>query len=168
MATAKKAPAKKAAPKKTTTAKKANQDVTAKIRARIEELAATAQERAKDAAERATEVSKTAVEFNRENVGALVESGKIAAKGAQELGKTNVKYGRENLTEASRVLKEVFSAATPRDFFEKQADYMRSNLDRVMDQTSNNADAVTKIAGKAYQPIADRVSEIRKELKKAA
>jgi hypothetical protein len=25
-----------------------------------------------------------------------------------------------------------------------------------------------KLAGKAYQPIADRVSEIRKELKKAA
>jgi hypothetical protein len=49
-----------------------------------------------------------------------------------------------------------------------QADFMRSSLDRVMDQTSNNMDAVTKLAGKAYQPIADRVSTIRKEIQKAA
>ncbi|NCN83738.1 MAG: phasin family protein [Sphingomonadales bacterium] len=139
-----------------------------KLGSRFETMTADAQARAKAAADRAVALSKNAVEFNRENVETLIESGKIAAKGAQEIGKTNVKYTRENFVEASRALQGLFSVATPKDMFEKQADYVRSGLDRVMDQTSNNADAVVKLAGKAYQPIADRVSEIRKELKKAA
>jgi phasin family protein len=139
-----------------------------KLGSRFEKLTAGAQARAKEAADRAVALSKNAVEFNRENVESLIESGKIAAKGAQEIGKTNVKYTRENFVEASRALQGLFSVATPKDMFEKQADYVRSGLDRVMDQTSNNADAVVKLAGKAYQPIADRVSKIRKELKKAA
>ena len=146
------------------TAKKAAK----KLGSRFENLTADAQARAKAAADRAVALSKTAVEFNRENVETLIESGKIAAKGAQEIGKTNLKYTRENFVEASRALQGLFSVATPKDMFEKQADYVRSGLDRVMDQTSNNADAVVKLAGKTYQPIADRVSEIRKELKKAA
>ncbi len=135
---------------------------------RFEKLTATAQERAKIAADRAVEVSKSAVEFNRINVETLIETGKITAKGAQEIGKTNMKYTRENFVEASRALQGVFSVTTPKDLFEKQADYLRNGMDRVVDQTSNNMDAVTKLAGKAYQPIADRVSTIRKELKKAA
>ena len=135
---------------------------------RFEKLTADAQTRAKAAAERAVALSKNAVEFNRENVETLIESGKIAAKGAQEIGQTNLKYTRENFVEASRALQGLFSVATPKDLVEKQADYVRSGLDRMMDQTSNNADAVVKLAGKAYQPIADRVSEIRKELKTAA
>ena len=139
-----------------------------KLGSRFEKLTSEAQVRAKAAADRAVALSKNAVEFNRENVETLIESGKIAAKGAQEIGKTNLKYTRENFVEASRALQGLFSVATPKDMFEKQADYVRSGLDRVMDQTSNNADAVVKLAGKAYQPIADRVSEIRKELKKAA
>ncbi len=146
------------------TAKKAAEN----LGSRFEKLTADAQARAKAAADRAVAMSKTAVEFNRENVETLLESGKIAAKGAQEIGQTNLKYTRENFVEASRALQGLFSVATPRDMFEKQADYVRSGLDRVMDQTSNNADAVVKLAGKTYQPIADRVSEIRKELKKAA
>lgn len=139
-----------------------------KMGSRFEKLTADAQARAKEAADRAVALSKNAVEFNRENIETLLESGKIAAKGAQEIGQTNVKYTRENFVEASRALQGLFSVATPKDIFAKQADYMRSGLDRVMDQTSNNADAVVKLAGKAYQPIADRVSEIRKELKTAA
>lgn len=139
-----------------------------KLGARFEKLTADAQVRAKEAADRAVALSKTAVEFNRENIETLIETGKITAKGAQEIGKANLKYTRENMTEASRALQGLFSVATPKDMFAKQADYMRSGLDRVMDQTSNNADAVVKLAGKAYQPIADRVSEVRKELKKAA
>ena len=139
-----------------------------KLGARFEDLTGTAQERAKEAADRGVEIAKGAVEFNRENIEALIESGKITAKEAQELGKTNVKYTRENFVEASRALQGLFSVATPKDFFEKQTDYVRSGLDRVMDQTSNNADAVVKIAGKAYQPIADRLADIQKELKKAA
>ena len=139
-----------------------------KFGTRFEKLTADAQARAKAAADRAVALSKNAVEFNRENVETLLESGKIAAKGAQEIGQTNLKYTRENFVEASRALQGLFSVATPKDMFEKQADYVRSGLDRVMDQTSNNADAVVKLAGKAYQPIADRMSEIRKELKAAA
>lgn len=139
-----------------------------KLGSRFEKLTAEAQTRAKEAADRAVALSKNAVEFNRENVETLIESGKIAAKGAQEIGQTNLKYTRENFVEASRALQGLFSVATPKDMLEKQADYVRSGLDRVMDQTSNNADAVVKLAGKAYQPIADRVSEIRKDLKKAA
>lgn len=139
-----------------------------KLGSRFEKLTSDAQVRAKAAADRAVALSKNAVEFNRGNVETLIESGKIAAKGAQEIGKTNVKYTRENFVEASRALQGLFSVATPKDMFEKQADYVRSGLDRVKDQTSNNANAVVKLAGKAYQPIADRISEIRKELKKAA
>lgn len=135
---------------------------------RFEKLTATAQERAKEAADRAVRLSKNTVEFNRENIETLIESTKITARGAQELGKTNLKYTRENFVEASRALQGVFSVATPRDFFEKQTDYLRTGVDRVMDQTSSNIDAVTKLAGQAYQPIADRVSTIRKEIKKAA
>ena len=146
------------------TAKKTAED----MGSRFEKLTADAQARAKEAADRAVALSKNAVEFNRENIETLLESGKIAAKGAQEIGQTNVKFTRENFVEASRALQGLFSVATPKDMFAKQADYVRSGLDRVMDQTSNNADAVVKLAGKAYQPIADRVSEIRKELKKAA
>ena len=135
---------------------------------RFEKLAAEAQERAKEAADRAVKLSKDTVEFNRENIETLIESGKITAKGAQELGKTNLKYTRENFVEASRALRGVFSVATPKDFFEQQTDYLRTGVDRVMDQTSSNIDAVTKLSGDAYQPIADRLSAIRKEIKKAA
>lgn len=139
-----------------------------KLAARLEKLTADAQARAKEVADRAVALSKDAVEFNRENLETLIESGKITAKGAQEIGKTNIKYGRENLTEANRAFQNLFSGAAPKELLEKQADFLRSGLDRMMDQTSNNADAVTKLAGKAYQPIADRVSTIRKNMQKAA
>lgn len=136
--------------------------------ARVESLGETAQVRAKAAAERAVAFSKTAVEFNRENIEALIESGKITARGASEISKTNMKFGRENLVEASRALQGAFSVSAPKDFFAKQTDFLRSSLDRMIEQANVNKDASVKLAGNAYQPIATRISEIRKEMKKAA
>jgi phasin family protein len=113
-------------------------------------------------------MSKDAVEFNRLNIEALVEAGRISAKGTQELAKTNIGYVRTNLEEATKVFQASMKVATPKEFFEKQTDYLRATLDRVMDQASQNTDAVVKLAGEAYKPVADRLNSISSELKKAA
>ena len=135
---------------------------------KLEGFAAKAQDQVKSATDRTVNTAKDLVEFNRENVETLIESGKIAARGAGDIGRTNVKYTRENFVELSRALQSMFSVASPTDLLAKQTDYLRTGMDRLIDQTKHNAEAVVSVAGDAYQPIAARMNEIQKDLKKAA
>jgi len=139
-----------------------------KASSRAEKLLNSVSERVKNAVEQGNEYASDAAQFNKANVEAVVEAAKVAAEGAQEIGKDNVTVVRKNLEIASTDVKELFAVRSPREFLKLQTEMTRKGLDRFVDQATKNANATTKLAGKAYQPIANRLTTISKEIKKAA
>ncbi len=127
-----------------------------------------ATEKAKAAFEKSQGAFGEAGEFAKGNVEALVESGKILASGLQELGKGYVSEGKASFETISADIKELASAKSPTEFFEKQSALLRKQFDAVVATSSKNSEAFLKLANEAFQPISTRVSLAVDKLKKAA
>lgn len=127
-----------------------------------------AAEKAKAAFEKSQGAFGEAGEFAKGNVEALVESGKILASGLQELGKGYVSEGKASFETMSADIKELASAKSPTEFFEKQSALLRKQFDAVVATSSKNSEAFLKLANEAFQPISTRVSLAVEKVKKAA
>lgn len=127
-----------------------------------------AAEKAKAAFEKSQGAFGEAGEFAKGNVEALVESSKILASGLQELGKGYVSEGKASFETMSADIKDLASAKSPTEFFEKQSALLRKQFDAVVATSSKNSEAFLKLANEAFQPISTRVSLAVDKLKKAA
>ena len=170
---AKKAPAKKAAPKNTNpvtqlkdtimaTAKKTDFTTTAK------EMAADVQERVKGAYTSATEFAGDFGEFNKANLDAVVESGKIFFTGAQELAKDNVETGKTVVETVTEDAKKMASVKSPTELFQLQGELARRNFDALVGYGSKRTEAWVKLYNDAFAPISNRVSVAAEKISKAA
>lgn len=125
-------------------------------------------EKAKAQVEKSTVLVGEATEFAKGNVEALVESGKIAARGLETLGQEYADYGRRSFESATAVLKSMSAVKSPADFFKLQSDFVRSQFDSVVAETSKNTEAMIKLAGDAAQPISSRFALAIEKVKAAA
>tara|TARA_R110001599_G_scaffold351965_1_gene585338 strand:+ start:30379 stop:30951 length:573 start_codon:yes stop_codon:yes gene_type:complete len=134
----------------------------------FEDMAQNMEQRAEKSARGVVNMTKSAIEFQRQNVEALIESGKLTAEGVLRLSRTNMKYTRENLVAASRALQGMASRGTPKQLAARQVDYVLGGVNRVIDQVATNVEIAIEITGTVYQPIGTRLNDIRSEAAEAA
>jgi len=125
-------------------------------------------DRAKAVLEKSTRAAEDLNAFGKGNVEALVESGKIAAKGLETLGQGYAEFGRKSFEGATATLKSLAAAKTPTEFLQLQSDYVRSQFDALVAETSKSTEAFIKLAGDVAQPISNRVAVAAEKIKVAA
>ena len=139
-------------------------EITTKIQDAVKDAAAKAKTFAEKGQAGLGEVS----EFAKGNVEAMVASTKILASGMQEMGKgyaTEAKTAFETMTADA---KDLASAKSPTEFFEKQTAILKKNFDAAVAKSSKSSEAMLKLANEAFQPLSTRMSLAMEKVKKAA
>jgi len=138
------------------------------LTAQAKEFAADVQTRVKGAYGKATELASEAGEFNKANVGAVVESGKIFFAGAQDMVKSDVETGKTVFETVTEDAKKVAAIKSPTELFELQGEIARRNFDAAVSFGSQRTEAIVKLYNDAFAPISNRVSVAAEKVSKAA
>ena len=120
---------------------------------------------AKSGMEKGVAFVKDVVEFNRGNVEAMVESGKIAAKGAQSMGQSAFEYGKKNVEAMTEQAKKIAAVKSPTDFFKLHTEFVRSQFDAAVAETSKATELFVKVAGETMQPLQNRYALAAEKVK---
>jgi phasin family protein len=183
----KKAAVKKAAPKKVkAAAKKAAKPTNAIAQAKdtimatakkaqntdftktAKEALADVQTRAKTVFAKTGELASEVTEFNKDNVEAVVESGKIFFAGMQDMGRQQVAATKSVVKTVQGDFKKVAAVKSPTELVQLQGELARRNFDAAMSFGSKNTEALVKLYNDAFAPLSSRMSVAVEKLKKAA
>ena len=134
----------------------------------INEAIGEFQTRAKEAYEKSSETLAEATEFAKDNIEAVVESGKILAGGAQDLGKTYVEEAKSAYETLTSDLKELAAVKSPTELFQLQGKIARRNFDAMVAASSKNTEAMIKLYSEAFAPISGRVNVAAENLTRVA
>ena len=134
----------------------------------INEAIGEFQTRAKEAYEKSSETLAEATEFAKDNIEAVVESGKILAGGAQDLGKTYVEEAKSAYETLTSDLKELAAVKSPTELFQLQGKIARRNFDAMVAASSKNTEAMIKLYSEAFAPISGRVNVAAEKLTQVA
>jgi phasin family protein len=183
----KKAAVKKAAPKKVkAAAKKAAKPTNAIAQAKdtimatakkaqntdftktAKEALADVQTRAKTVFAKTGEIASEVTEFNKDNVEAVVESGKIFFAGMQDMGRQQVAATKSVVKTVQGDFKKVAAVKSPTELVQLQGELARRNFDAAVSFGSKNTEALVKLYNDAFAPLSSRMSVAAEKLKKAA
>lgn len=106
--------------------------------------------------------------FTKENVEALVESGKLAIAGMQTMAQDRAAFVRQQFEAATAQARTVATVKSPTEFMKLQGDYVRQQFDAMVAETSRSTEAMLKLAGEIVQPVANRVAVAVEKIKLAA
>jgi phasin family protein len=124
--------------------------------------------RAKTAFERNTRFAEELTELSRGNVEALVASTKVAAKGFETIGQEVAEFGRKSFEDASSALKSFADVKTPADLFRLQTEFVRSQFDAVVAESSKLSEVAIKLAGDIAQPLTNRATVAAERVREVA
>lgn len=131
---------------------------TAETGEKVTEMFKDVTARAKTAMEKGGEMVKDVTEFNKDNLEAVVESGKIAAKGMQTAAQTAADFGRKNFEATTAMLKSAAAVKSPTEFMKVQSDFAKSQFEGAVAEMSKSSEFTLKLLGEAFQPISNRYS----------
>ena len=129
---------------------------------------ADAEDHTKGAVEKGQKFFAEMTEFNKGNMEALVESSKIAFRGLGTMGQDAMATAKSSFEDASQAMQTLATVKSPTEFMRLQADFARSALDAMVQQTSRRTEASLKLAGEITQPISNRVALAAEKMKLAA
>jgi len=132
------------------------------------EAAADVQARVKDAYAKTSEFASEATKFSKDNVEALVESGKILVAGVQELGREDVETGKTVFETVTADVKKLAAIKTPTEFMQLQGELARRNFDAAISFGSKRSETLVKLYNDAFAPISSRASVAAEKIRKAA
>lgn len=141
-----------------------NTDFTAKMK----ETAADMQTRMKTAYDKGTEMTKDVTEFHKNNLEAMVESGKLFAAGMQDMGRTAMETVKSDAETVTDDVKKIAGVKNPTELFQLQGEIARRNLDTMVSRASKSAEAWMKLANEAFAPLSTRASVAMDRFKTAA
>jgi phasin family protein len=131
---------------------------TNKVAERVQAAFGDVNDRAKNAVERNTRFAEELTELGRGNVEAMVASTKIVAKGVETLGQEVAEFGRKSFEDASAALKGFADVKSPADFFRLQTEFVRSQFDNVVAESSKLSEKMIKLAGEVAEPMTNRAT----------
>jgi phasin family protein len=108
--------------------------------------------------ERNTRFAEELTELGRGNVEAMVASTKIVAKGLETVGQEVAEFGRKSFEDASAALKGFADVKSPADFFRLQTEFVRSQFDNTVAETSKLSEVMIKLAGEVAEPMTNRAT----------
>ena len=138
----------------TDTAKKFTAQTTEKATEMFNDVTA----RAKTAFAKSGEVAKDVTAFSKDNLEAVVESGKIAAKGMQTAAQTAADFTRKNFEATTTMLKTVAAVKSPTELLKVQGDFAKSQFEAAVAEMSKSSEFTLKLMGEMFQPISNRYS----------
>ena len=141
-----------------------NTEITTKIQDAVKDAAAKAKTYAEKSQVGLGEVGA----FAKGNVEAMVQSTKILASGMQEMGKGYVAEAKTAFETMTTDAKDLASAKSPTEFFEKQNAILKKNFDAAVAKSSKSSEAMLKLVNEAFQPLSTRMSLAMEKVKKAA
>jgi phasin family protein len=121
----------------------------------------------KTAIERNTKLAEELTALTQGNVEALVASSRVAAKGAEKIGQDVAEYSRKSFEQASSALKTFADVKSPADLLRLQADFVRTQFDSAVAESSKLSEQVIKLAGEVAQPLTNRYSVAAERVKSA-
>ena len=122
-------------------------DMTAKIKETAETVATKAKAYAGELGSKAKAAATEVGTLTKENVAAVVESGKIGVKGTTELTKENVAFAKTSFEEFTSAAKDMAAVKNPSDFVKMQGDYLRSAMDKNVEFATKASEAWLKLVG---------------------
>ncbi|MGL4541379.1 MAG: phasin family protein, partial [Polymorphobacter sp.] len=96
--------------------------------------------------------------MNRDNVEAMMASGRIAAKGFETIGKHFAEVSKKNWDANVSAIKSIRGLKSPTEVFKFQAEFAKSQFDAAIADMSKLTETVVKIAGEVAEPIQNRVA----------
>jgi phasin family protein len=124
----------------------------------IEVIAADAQKALSENMEKATKSIEEISTFGQETVDAMVKSQNVAAKAVEEFNAEVLAYAKKTLEETVAHTKDLASAQTVTEFFEKQAAYAKLSYDAFAKQTARMNEMVLAAVKQAVEPLSARMS----------
>jgi len=96
--------------------------------------------------------------FGQETLDAMTKSTEIAAKAAEELNADIAAFSKKSFDESVAAAKDLATAKSPTELFEKQAAFATSALEGFMAQATKWNDAMTAATKEATAPMAARAN----------
>jgi phasin family protein len=152
------APVKAAASTKGKTMTDTVKNMTAEAGEKATEMLKDVTARAKTAFAKSGEIVKDVTEFNKDNLEAVVESGKIAVKGVQTAAQTAADFTRKNFEATTSMLKTVAAVKSPTELLKLQSDFAKSQFEGAVAEMSKSSEFALKLMGEMFQPISNRYS----------
>lgn len=152
------APVKAAASTKGKTMTDTVKNMTAEAGEKATEMFKDITARAKTAFAKSSEIVKDLTEFNKDNLEAVVESGKIAVKGVQTAAQTAADYTRKNFEATTTMLKSAAAVKSPTELLKLQSDFAKSQFEGAVAEMSKSSEFTLKLMGEMFQPISNRYS----------
>jgi len=131
---------------------------TNKVAERVQAAFGDVNDRAKNVVERNSRIAEELTELGRGNVEAMVASTKIVAKGVETLGQEVAEFGRKSFEDASAALKGFADVKSPADFFRLQTEFVRSQFDNAVAESSKLSEKMIKLAGEVAEPMTNRAT----------
>ncbi len=95
--------------------------------------------------------------FGQETLDALAKSTEIAAKAAEELNADIAAFSKKSFDESIAAAKDIATAKTPTELFEKQAAFATSAFEGFFAQATKWNEAMAKATKEALAPVGARV-----------
>lgn len=119
------------------------------------------------AIERNTKLAEELTALTQGNVEAFVASSRVAAKGAEKIGQDVAEYSRKSFEQASTAFKTFADVKSPADLLRLQADFVRTQFDSAVAESSKLSEQMIKLAGEVAQPLTNRYSVAAERVKSA-
>lgn len=113
-----------------------------------------------DGIERMTQGMSQFGSFGQENVEALMESASTMAKGFEKIASESAEYAKQQMEAGTDRFQALSKARTPQEFFEAQAELMRTSMETHVGQLNKVSDMVVSTARDAAQPLSKRYSAL--------
>jgi phasin family protein len=152
------APVKAAASTKGKTMTDTVKTMTAEAGEKATEMFKDVSARAKTAFAKSGEIVKDVTEFNKDNLEAVVESGKIAVKGVQTAAQTAADFTRKNFEATTSMLKTAAAVKSPTELLKIQGDFAKGQFEAAVAEMSKSSEFTLKLMGEMFQPISNRYS----------
>ncbi|WP_293882456.1 phasin family protein [Sphingomonas sp.] len=128
---------------------------------------ADATTRVKSAMEKGSKGLEEFVAFSKDNIEAVVASGRVAAKGTEEIVKYATDYGRTSMEKANATAKQLAAVKSPTEFFQLQSELAKSSLEAFVGEAQKFGENYMKLLGEIAQPVQNRYAVAVEKVKTA-
>ncbi|MEM6944239.1 MAG: phasin family protein [Pseudomonadota bacterium] len=124
----------------------------------VETLAAEAQKSVEQNVEKMQKSMEDVAGYGQQNFDAIVESGRVAAKAVEGINAEIMALSKKSYEDGLAAAKEMTSAKSVTEYFEKQTAYTKASIDTMVDAANRMADLFSTAAKDAAAPITERVN----------
>lgn len=124
----------------------------------FENIAADTQTAAKDQFEKLGKGMEQAAVFGQENLDAVVKSSEVAMKAAEGINAEVTAFSKKSFEETVAAAKELTTAKSATDYFEKQAAFAKTSFEGFMAQATKMNEIFASTAKDVSAPLNARVA----------